>query len=76
MQIHALFSAHLSLPRYGVLKHEVRALLAVLPAVVGLGREQEVLAGAVGQRWGRRGGHRLVAGVPAPVPAGGTAVAG
>lgn len=48
---------YLSLTRYGVLKHEVRALCDVLTDIVTLGREQEVLVGVVGKRRGRRGGH-------------------
>lgn len=77
--IRTFFGAHcvyLSLPRYGVLKQEVCALRPVLVDVVAVGTEQEALAGIVGEGRGRRGGHRLVAGVPAPVAAGGAAVAG
>lgn len=48
---------YLSLPRYGVLKHEMRALSDILADVITLGQEQEVLVGVVGQRWGRCGGH-------------------
>lgn len=58
---------YLSLPRYGVLKHEVRALCDILTDIVTLGREQEVLVGIVGKRRGRRRGHRLVTGIPTPV---------
>ncbi len=66
---------YLSLPRYGVLKHEVRALCDILIDIITLGREQEVLVGVVGKRWGRCGGHWLVTGIPAPVATGRTAVA-
>lgn len=48
---------YLSLPRYGVLKHEMRALSDILADIITLGQEQEVLVGVVGQRWGRCGGH-------------------
>ncbi len=48
---------YLTLPRYGVLKHEVRALCDILTDIITLGREQEVLVGIVGKRWGRCGGH-------------------
>lgn len=66
---------YLPFPRYGVLKHEVCVFCDILTDIITLGREQEVLVGIVGQRWGRCGGHRLVAGIPAPVAASGTAVA-
>lgn len=45
---------YLSLPRYGVLKHEMCALLA---DIITMGQEQEVLVGVIGQRWRRCGGH-------------------
>lgn len=66
---------YLPFPRYGVLKHEVCVFCDILTDIITLGREQEVLVGIVGQRWGRCGGDRLVAGIPAPVAASGTAVA-
>lgn len=71
-----LQDVYLSLPRYGVLKHEMRALSDILADIITLGQEQEVLVGVVGQRGGRCGGHRLVAGIPTPVAARWTAVAG
>ena len=61
---------------YGVLKQEVRDLRDIMDDVVTLEREEEALAGVVGERRRRRGGHRLVAGIPAPVATGGAAVAG
>lgn len=67
---------HLPLARYGVLKHEVRALSGILADIITLGREQEALVVIVGQWWGRRRRHRLVAGIPAPVATGWAAVAG
>lgn len=67
---------YLSLSRYGVLKHEVRALCDILTDIVSLGREQEVLVGIIGKRWGRCGGHWLVTGIPTPVATGWTAVTG
>ena len=69
------FHVYLSLPGYGVLEQEVGAFWPVLIDVVSLGGEQKALVGIVGEWGGRRGRHRLVAGVPAPVAAGGAAVA-
>lgn len=67
--------SYLPFPGDGVLKQEVRAL-CLLDVVFALRGEQEALADIVGEGWGRSGGHRLVAGVPAPVSASGAAVAG
>lgn len=76
MQQNINIHLYLSLPRYGVLKHEVCALCDILTDIITLGREQEALVGVVGKRWGRCRGHWLVAGIPAPVATGWTAVAG
>ncbi len=66
---------YLSFSGDGVLKQEV-CTLGFLNVVITLGGKQEALAGIVGEGRGRSGGHRLVAGIPAPVPTGRAAVAG
>lgn len=66
---------YLSLPRYGVLKHEMRAFCNILIDIITVGWEEEVLVVIIRERRGRCGGHRLVAGIPAPVATSWTAVA-
>ncbi len=66
---------YLSFSGDGILKQEV-CTLGFLNVVITLGGKQEALTGIVGEGWGRSGGHRLVAGIPAPVPTGRAAVAG